>query len=287
MPINQPDDLDIIIPDDQAPLSAKLNCVSEDAPLIILMHGFCGDKDEKGLFSEAAGYFCAEGYSVLRFDFRYCGANSGSFKNVRFFDLENDLNNALNFVRTGLSLKPKFVGVVGFSLGATIAILANSKAIKAYALWSPAIFTDKDMYPRYATPEISRDVATKGFFIKSGIEVGPGFLSDLRENSIRAKIPQISKPVLLVHGENDSRIPVSSTKEASLLFRRRPKLCLIPGADHSFRQNPIYKSFAFTATAKFFDQHIQKRPITERFPLPLFGESPGDLSDNSKQSLQS
>jgi uncharacterized protein len=287
MPINQRDNLDIIIPGYQASLSAKLNRVSQGDPLIILMHGFGGDKDEKGLFSEAAEYFFARGYSVLRFDFRCCGANKGSFRNVRFVDLESDLSNVFKFVGTGLPLRPKFIGIVGFSLGATIAILANAKPVKAYALWSPAIFTDKDMYPRYATSEINNDISTNGFFMKSGIEVGPGFLADLKENSVRTKISQISKPVLLVHGENDARIPPSSTKEASLLFRRRPRLCLIPGADHSFRQHPIYRNFAFSATARFFDRHLRSRPNTTELPLPLFEESPRNASENRELPLMS
>lgn len=272
---NQGCDIEIRIPGCQTSLSAELTCVSESDPLLLFAHGFAGDKDEKGLFSEAAEYFFARGYSVLRFDFRGCGTNNGSFRNVRIADLENDLKNVLAFVSKDIPLKPKSIGVVGFSLGATISILANPKGVKAYAFWSPAIFTDRDMYPRYNTAEIHEELSSRGFFVKSNLEVGPGFLSDLKENAVREKIKQVSKPVLMIHGDKDTRIPASSTKEASLMFRRRPTLCLIPGADHSFRDDPVHRNHAFSATAKFFDGHLRGRSNTSKVNPSLFQEQSG------------
>src|SRR5437016_4318779 len=220
---------DILVAGYQTTQSAKLNCASQDAPLVVFAHGFAGNKDEKGLFVEADHYFISHGLSTLRFDFRGCGDNEGSFSAVRFSDLEIDLHSVLKFVKKDLDFTPKAIGLVGFSLGATIAILANSKIVDAYAFWSPAIFTDVDMYPRYDTYEVRREIEQNGFFLKSGIEVGPDFLHDLKQNTVREKTKLISKAVLMLHGENDSRISASNTKKACSLFGRRPRLCIIPG----------------------------------------------------------
>ncbi len=279
---------DVLIPGYQASLSAKLNCVSETDPLLIFAHGFAGDKDEKGLFSEASDYFLDQGFSVLRFDFRGCGDNRDSFRNVRFLDLQTDLENVCRFIEKDLPLRPESIGFVGFSLGASIAILANPKSVKAYAFWSPAMFTDKDMYPRYDTPEIRDELSRKGFFVKSGVEVGPGFLCDLKENSVRKKIQGISRPVLLIHGEADARISVSSTKEASRLFRKRANICIIPGANHSFSNNPVTRSYAFSATANFFQKHLRAfRADSANAPLSLFDQINDSSTEDHKRPLRS
>src|SRR6266481_3619754 len=171
-------------------------------------------------------------------------------------------------------------------LGAIIGILANCKSIKAYALWSPAIYTNRDMYPRYNTPSVNEDLVQKGFFTKSGIEVGPGFLQDLKENSALEKIRELSKPVLLVHGEADTRIPVSSTREAASLFRRRPGLCIIPGAGHSFKNDPVHRSYAFSATVQFFERHLTNHRAASTNQSPRLFEDLSDPAKNGKQVLQ-
>lgn len=286
MSIVQRCDTDVLIPGYEASLSAKLNCVSETDPLLVFAHGFAGDKDEKGLFSEASNYFPDHGFSVLRFDFRGCGDNRDSFRNVRFLDLQTDLQNVFRFIEKDLPLRPESIGFVGFSLGASIAILANPKSVKAYAFWSPAIFTDKDMYPRYDTPEIRDELSRKGFFVKSGVEVGPGFLCDLKENSVRKKIQGICKPVLLVHGEADARISVSSTKEASQLFRRRANICIIPGANHSFNNSPVNKNYVFSASAKFFQKHLRASRADSANPSPsLFDRMNDGSTEDRERSL--
>ena len=66
---------------------------------VIMVHGFTGDKDEKGLFIEAANFLINKGYSVLRFDIRGSGESEGDFSEVGINDQKEDFLVAVDFLK--------------------------------------------------------------------------------------------------------------------------------------------------------------------------------------------
>jgi pimeloyl-ACP methyl ester carboxylesterase len=236
------------IPNGATGLAARISVSNFGEPLLILAHGFAGDKDENGLFTSARDYFVRRGFGVLRFDFRGCGENKDGFRHVRLVDLQEDLRSVLTFASF---LSPRSaIGLVSFSLAAAIAVAVNPK-IKTHVFWSPALDTAKDMYPRYQVDEILRSLRGSGFFVKAGLEVGSEFLDDLRCNDVLEKLNKLSSAALMIHGTADERIPWTSTKTISERF---PKLSFrqIPGAGHSFKNQPQSRELVFSATAEFF-----------------------------------
>lgn len=206
-------------------LSAHLSTASREAPLLVLAHGFAGNKSENGLFSEASDFLAKRGFSILRFDFRGCGDSPGSFRQVRLSDLQTDLKSVLRFVHETDEVRPAAVGLIGFSLGAAVAILLRPRLPKVFVFWSPAIFTATDMFPRYQTREVLDQIREKGFFVKAGLEVSREFMDDLVNNEIEYSIRGMRAPVLLLHGEKDSRIPCPVVnRQKSFLERRSSRL---------------------------------------------------------------
>lgn len=243
----------LVISSEDTTLSATLAVVRPDAPLLVLVHGFAGNKNEAGLFSEAARYFGENGFSVLRFDFRGCGENTGSFKRVRLHDLVADLRSVCEFIKSDPFLGPLPLGFVGFSLGAGIGVLANPP-VDSYVFWSPAIYTKTDMVPRYR-PELD----SKGFVIKGSIKVSKEFIHDLDSEAIPHSLKAVRAPVLLIHGTGDQRIPFKSSDKATRVLRNAPtkaNLILIPGADHSFRNNLYSRQRLFSESLNWFQASL-------------------------------
>lgn len=253
-------------------LVAKLMVLSPTAPLLILAHGFAGDMDEKGLFVGARDFFAGNGFSVLRFDFRGCGESDGDFRTVRLADLASDLQSVLRYARSCDDLRPTAIGVVCFSLAAGIAILANPGRVGGYAFWSPAVYTDRDMAPRYQAPDIADQIAQHGWFEKAGQRVGGLFLEDLGSDQIARAVACFRHPTLVVHGTADQRIPPASSEGLMRHLPAKSKLILMRGADHSFRSEPSHREWLYSATASWMSGRLKKAAVPPNQPHMFLSE---------------
>ncbi len=240
-----------------APLASALAMRSSTAPLLVLAHGFAGNKNENGLLLQARDHFLRNGFSVLRFDFRACGGSEGKFKNVRLYDLVTDLQSVFMHIKSDRILRSSPIGYVGFSLGAGIGLMAGVP-VDCYVFWSPAIYTRTDMVPRYE-PEL----AEKGYVIKGSIKVGKEFIEDLNSDIIPSSLSGLTTPVLMVHGSADKRIPIASSRRALDVLRRgtakSSRLEVIEGGDHSYRVDPRMREHVFSVSCRWFREHLAEQ----------------------------
>ncbi len=194
---------------------------------LVFSHGYAGDCSPDlvyvPLLNRAA-------YNVCLFDFRGHGTSEGDFTSVVYYE-RGDLMDAIDFLRRkGISR----VGLVGFSMGGAIALATAPLCPEVVAVVSDSTFGE-------LTTIIRNAAVLRGFPYPGALLVG--WLVELlasfrvRANLFSADpihtIAKISpRPVLIMHGEADTAIPVS---EAYRLFRaaREPKeLWVVPGAGH-------------------------------------------------------
>jgi fermentation-respiration switch protein FrsA (DUF1100 family) len=97
------------------------DAATEPRPAVILCHGFGGSCQGAG-HPELARTLEQAGYVALRFDFRGCGKSEGTRGNVICLEEVDDLRAALKFVRTQPGVDPSRVGIVGASLGGSLAV---------------------------------------------------------------------------------------------------------------------------------------------------------------------
>ena len=223
---------------------------------IVFLHGFAGNKDENGLFKDAASRFAASGLSSLRFDFYGHGESAGESLELTINREMEDFKSALGFVRSRFN--PGAIYALGFSLGAYIALRVPQPDINGYILWSPALKPNKDMYPRYCTEQIKHELEEKGCIDKSGLKIGPKIIEELRECDIEPRIKEINQPMLIIHGTKDERISFSTSRafydnkpgNLDISFRK------IPNAGHSYKEKKEYREAVFSNTMGWLSSRL-------------------------------
>lgn len=90
-------------------------------PALVLCHGFGGSCRGAG-HPELAQALEAAGYVALRFDFRGCGESAGERGSVICEEEIDDLGHALDFLGEQPCVDPARIGVIGASLGGSVAI---------------------------------------------------------------------------------------------------------------------------------------------------------------------
>ena len=228
---------------------------SDSDKFIILVHGLTGDKNENGLFTKAGRYFCGQDYSVFRFDFTGCGESEGDFQHVGIAEQKEDFLSAIRFVKTREKIGNEDIYVIGFSFGATIALVGYQSilGVKGLSLWNPVLFPERDVYPNYQAAEIVRELGSRGYCLKNGLKVGKKMVGDLRRCKLFSVIRSVRSPTFLVHGEEDRVVNPESTEIGAVLFNCLPKFISIPGADHFFRFPPGAFYRVLSETSDFFE----------------------------------
>lgn len=188
--------------------------------VVIIAHGFYNNKDA-ALFKKIADAFSKE-YDVIVFDFRGHGKSSDVFTWTA--NENKDLRAITSYAKENNYAK---IGVVGFSLGAAIALIEASfhqNIDSVIAVSCPANlgsinyhFWEKDFWE-----DLKLNLGIKGQ--GKGVRPGSIALRKVRPCDVVDKVSPI--PILFLHGEKDWLVKLSHSQ---LLFARArdPKLLTI------------------------------------------------------------
>lgn len=207
----------------------------ESNSIIIMCHGFTGDKDEWGVFSKAASRFCDTGFSVFRFDFGGSGESEDAPITVE--NEVDDLKSALAFVKSRGYKKP---ALLGFSMGGLISVLVYNKLIETMILWAPVT---KSKTPTFLLEDkFRKELEDKGYIVISNssgkqFRIKKQYLEEREAIDQEKILSVIDKPVLILHGENDEIVPNDHSKSALQYLPKGSKLEIIPNGDHGFKNN--------------------------------------------------
>lgn len=196
---------------------------------IILCHGVFADRTD---LADFAPPLVKAGYSVLAFDFRQRG-KSGRCKNTIGKDEVDDLLGAVEYVKHRKDVSGKPIGVMGVSMGASVAIMAAAQckdlravvADSGYARMDHAIDQHLWIFFGPFKPMLTRLTFWHGRRML-------GF--DPKTVSPAIQIAQISpRPILLIHSKRDFMIR-SSESQALYQAAKEPKeLWITPRGRHT------------------------------------------------------
>lgn len=265
--------------------------------LVVFAHEFCSDLKSCVRYCDPLR---EAGYDVLAFDFRgHGGSDSEPGYRPRWLPTDrekSDMRGAIRFAEQWLSGRgrPRDMGLFGVSRGGGAAFLAAEHHTSVRAIATDGAFSGD------ATLEyLMRRFATIFARIRVVAENHPRwFWRFLRwlffrecEKRFRCRFPSVRRavgrlgrrPILIVHGEKDSYIPIAQSRTLFDLARGPKQLWIVPGAKHN--QAILLQPDEYARRAvRFFDEHLApaipriagQPAASKRFALPNRGSSFGD-----------
>lgn len=227
------------------------------SPAVMLLHGFTGSSNsDNRILVRQARYLAEAGIAALRFDFRGSGQSEGEFCDMTLSGETSDALLMLDLLSRQPHIDPARLGILGLSMGGAIAacVLARRNDVRAAVLWAPVAYP-YELLTRAAAASGNAPDAVSGQVDASGEAVGPAFLMELPLIQPIDGLLGSTVPLLVLHGSEDSTVPVSEGKalvEAAAGIR---KFTLVEGANHTFQALP-WRTLLYAETTAWFKEHL-------------------------------
>lgn len=221
---------------------------------LVALHGFPGH------MRGSAKDFCANlekrGILCMRFDFSGTDSSEGKFENKLMSQEVKDTRSAIDFLMKHYPVDR--LVLQGHSTGAIDAALYASHDLRIDRLIISGGLAHLNKAAHYDfTDEQVRDFWTKGYIRYNspgkwyhGKKLKKGFYDEFFTLKIPESIKRFRKPLLIIHGEEDTAVPVNNAFELYKIARKPKKLVTIKGAGHGFEQKS-HKLAYFRSILKF------------------------------------
>jgi dipeptidyl aminopeptidase/acylaminoacyl peptidase len=222
------------------------------SPAIIICHGVGANRSD---FTELAASLSHRGYFVLPFDFRAHGESGGRRTSLGYHE-QKDVIAALEFLRTRNEVNPGRIGIYGFSLGGSSAILAAAKTNAFSAVVTDSAFTSlrdqargaiTGFYHLPAFPFLPLSIIGYELYFQTRVD-------NISPVSVIAQIAPA--PVLIIAGEGDQLIPADNGRKLFAAAGEPKELWIIPGADHGGTLAAAGNEYE-KRVGEFFDKHLK------------------------------
>lgn len=187
-----------------------LEPVDANGAAIIVCHGLAHDKYSGVRFVQ---YLLRSGFTLLLIDFRNHGESQGWITTYGFYE-KYDLMAAIHFLRNGAGIRGR-IGVLGASMGASIAILTAAESNEIHAVVADSPFASlRTMTTQWAL----QTTRMPEFLVLPPLLLAYLWLRVLfrcRVNDVEParRVRDIHCPLFLIHGGSDQKIPPSHSRD--------------------------------------------------------------------------
>ena len=251
-------------------------------PVIIFCHGYKGFKDW-GAWNLMAETFARNGFFLVKFNFSHNGTSPGyptEFMDIEAFGDNNfikeldDLESVIDYLLLpdldiAGYLDSSKINLIGHSRGGGISIIKASEddRIKKLVTFSSVSdfgsrFPEEEQLEKWKKKGVNYVVNSR---TKQQLPHHFQFYTNFKENEDRLTISKATKsleiPHLIVHGSNDTTVPIS---DSGKLFdwSPSPELLLVESADHVYgtshpwtrNEFPIAFKYVMDRTLKFLNE---------------------------------
>lgn len=230
---------------------------TSDAPkgVIVMAHGYEENRLQDNVPALAlTKSLLEENYHVVLFDFRNSGLSDKSLTTVGFHEKE-DLISVVQYVEETYPEIP--IGVLGFSMGATTALIAAEQEPLIEAIVADSPFSDMG---DYLSANLSVWSELPDFPFTAIIMNTLPFLTgiDIDQVSPRESIKNIQAPVMLIHGDGDAAIPYQNSEEIMSNSTGENITFWNPSGVGHVRGYSVYPEEYTSRVIQFFEQSLNK-----------------------------
>ena len=203
----------------------------EAKPTLIFVHGLGSIRTGDNAMALAAR-LVSPGYNVLLFDLRAHGSSDGDKVSGGVHE-QQDVLGAFDFL-LGQGIPGDSIGLLGFSMGAVTALLAASQEPAIHAVVADSTYSNaSDLMARETARKTIFPLWLASIFVPTaklmadklhGIDVG----TLVPEEAVKA----LSYPILVIHGEGDTRIPSDHGQKVYDAAPQGSSIWLVPDVDH-------------------------------------------------------
>jgi len=233
-------------------LTSRDNLITK-SPIVIFCHGFKGFKDW-GTFNLLAETFAKQNFVFIKFNFSHNGTSTNNFSDVHDleafgnnnFEIEqDDIGSILDWLESkdhefSSILNTSEIYLIGHSRGGGMALLKSieDSRVKKVAVWASLNELEKYMYLSNPTVWKEKGVSfvensRTGLKLPLYYQFYENFYKNKARFDIKNNLMKLDKPLLLLHGTNDSIVPLS---DAEWIYENvdHSILIKIEGGDHTF-----------------------------------------------------
>jgi dienelactone hydrolase len=220
-------------------------------PVVLLLHGFTGSRDEleipavkEGIFRRAARMWAAQGLASLRIDFRGNGDSEGTFADMTLDGQVKDALAALDLLAADSEVDRDRIALVGWSMGGAVgAIVAGRTGHKltSVSLWAPGTNMPATIALLLGPDVLRQGLASGGKPVTAklpwGAEVSlkTAFFQSLYAIDPVAELARYKGPLLVAVGTKDDVVfPQPAAGQVLLDYHDGPEELWVRPMDHAF-----------------------------------------------------
>lgn len=245
----------------------------EELPLVVLCHGFTGNRQGDGHFAPLAEDLAAHGIATVRLDFAGCGDSTEPYANYTLANMAADVDSVIGYMQATYGTGK--TALVGHSMGGRLASLypqLGQYPVTALALWSPANgtglqgleFLSIDNFA--AVEELAARADAEGSVAAWGVELSAAYIDGMRDSDPNAALQESGLPVLLTYSGNERILSDTTQTETKAAVESLPdgQVVLDPfvNGDHNYTSEDPATNTQLDAdlrqiTIDFLTSHLQ------------------------------
>lgn len=245
----------------------------EELPLVVLCHGFTGNRQGDGHFAPLAEDLAAHGIATVRLDFAGCGDSTEPYANYTLANMAADVDSVIGYMQATYGTGK--TALVGHSMGGRLASLypqLGQYPVTVLALWSPANgtglqgleFLSIDNFA--AVEELAARADAEGSVAAWGVELSAAYIDGMRDSDPNAALQESGLPVLLTYSGNERILSDTTQTETKAAVESLPdgqvELDLFVNGDHNYTSEDPATNTQLDAdlrqvTVDFLTSHLQ------------------------------
>ena len=245
----------------------------EELPLVVLCHGFTGNRQGDGHFAPLAEDLAAHGIATVRLDFAGCGDSTEPYANYTLANMAADVDSVIGYMQATYGTGK--TALVGHSMGGRLASLypqLGQYPVTALALWSPANgtglqgleFLSIDNFA--AVEEMAARADAEGSVAAWGMELSAAYIDGMRDSDPNVTLQESGLPVLLTYSGNERILSDTTQTETKAAVESLPdgQVVLDPfvNGDHNYTSEDPATNTQLDAdlrqfTVDFLTAHLQ------------------------------